>query len=209
MLNGYLALGGAQLPAPLPCFEASVKGNHIGSRNRGHWVFDTYFQKTVLNIPSRDKQVESFTSTDCSLFSERLSGLDSENEHLTYKGKLNLILPELSPNFIGIVNNISTSTHGSLALVCRDAGLHFYGLFDTELDYTYLMWTSEAGFLAEVLESKPLRYLVYRMPILTNNSVFLPGEIICSKWWRLTKNHSQVLYALNALERRLFGPASV
>jgi len=209
MLNGYFSLGGPQLPIPLPVFKGTYKGNHINARNRGQWAFDTKFENKSLNIPSRDKRVTIFASSELSEFGSLMEFLDSEYDHANYRGKLNLILPNLSSSFVGIVNNISNSTHGSLAVLTNDTPLYFYGLHDVELEYTYLMWTASQEFFQSVLDAKPLRYLVYRMPVLQRGAVFLPGEILCSKWWRLNKNHPSTLYALNAIERRLFGASSI
>lgn len=204
MLNGYFVLGGPQLPRELPLFAGNYTGNHVGSRNRGQWVIDCALHKQDLRIPARDKTVSLLSSTAHAEFSNSMSNLDSSYGDSNYKGKLQAIQQELPQDFVGMVNNQSTSTHGSLAVITNDIAINFWGLHDTQLDSSYLVWSNDAGFASRVLEHSPLRYLLYRMPALTHGSLFLPGEVICARWWRLLKNHSSHLYAYNALERKLF-----
>lgn len=209
-LNGYFALGGAQIPDDLPCFKKQYSGNHLNSRSRGQWVIDCDLTPVNMNIPSRDKQVQLFSDVDDNKFLDLMSSIDSEYEEKNYRGKLNLVQQQLASAFTGIVNNISTSTHGSLALITNDTPIHFFGLHDTGLNYSYLMWCTDYDYHRVILESQPLRFLLYRMPALVNSSIFLPGEVLCARWWRLSKNHgNNTLYGFNALERRLFGSAQI
>lgn len=204
MLKGYFVLGGPQLPRELPCFEGHMKGNHVGSRNRGQWLLDYDLTEHSLHIPSRDKRLHLLSNVDNGAFYTSMETLDSSYGDVNYRAKLQTIQSKLDGAFVGVVNNVSTSTHGSLAIITNETRLHFYGLHDTQLETSYLMWTTDDSLLNKVLDDTPLRYLLYRMPSVCWTSVFLPGEVICSRWWRLLKNHSSHLYAYNALERKLF-----
>jgi hypothetical protein len=204
MISGYFVLGGPQLPRDLPLFAKTYKGNHVGNRNRGQWVVDSGLFKQTLNIPSRGKSIELLSSTDHELFAASMATLDSEYGDVNYRSKLQHIQNQFSADFIGMVNNISTSTHGSLAIICNDLPVHFWGLYATEIESAYLLWSTSVDKCSLLLEHSPLHYLQYRMPTLHRNALFLPGEVICARWWRLLKNHSSHLYAYNALERKLF-----
>ena len=204
MINGYFVLGGPQLPRELPLFEKHYAGNHIGSRNRGQWVIDSMLPNQSLNIPSRDKTISLLSSTDHVSFQTHMATIDSEYGDSNYRSKLQKMQSSFREDFIGLVNNVSTSTHGSLAIITNALPIHFWGLHDPQLETSYLLWSTAEDFANRVLEVVPLRYLLYRMPSLEHSALFLPGEVICARWWRLLKNHSSHLYAYNALERKLF-----
>lgn len=198
MMRGYFILGSTASDPPKLSF-LGFDGNHVGSKNRGYFVSESDFACQTLNIPSRDKQVLIWYSMERLIFSDLIEKIDSEPGP-NYRAKLLAILEILDPAFQGVINNASTSTHGSLALLNPEG---CYGLHDNYSSTSYFMWGSEND-LRSILIANPLRYLVYRFP--TMPIVFLPGEIICSKWWKWSKLN--LLHAFNALEMRLNnGPA--
>jgi len=193
-LTGYFVLGGTGNPPALP-FTGVASGNHTGARARGQFVIDTDLESHTVNIPSRDKTVTSWMSQDGQLIATRLATLDAEPGP-NYRTKLISLFEDL-PDLFGALVNVSTSTHGSIALVGEQ--VRYYGLYDQQSDTSYLLWGAESD-LHTLQRMYPLRYLVYRFPPM--RVVFLPGEVICSKWWRWTRNAS-LLNAFNALEMRL------
>ena len=198
MIAGYFCLGGSNNPP----FQAELSGNHLGSRDRGHWGITSDLESTTLNIPSRDKQVQVwYPDTDSGVFLYLMSNLDSSHENKTYREKLDRVADALQKDFIGFINNINVDTHGSLALVSNQ-DLHLYGIQDSSNQACYLVWSDELEFIQDILNKSPLKYLIYRFPMTSR--FFLPSEAICSKWFRWLKNNS-VLHAFNALERRICG----
>lgn len=199
-MKGYFVLGGGKQPSALPGFDLTISGNHIGSRDRGQWCIDTELRLSTLNIPSRDKQVQVWAN-DNGEFERDIGVVDSWLDDAPYRLKLSRIRERLPDDFVGAVNNVNTDTHGSLALVSNQ-GFHLYGLLDTQSQSCYMVWTLDPSFIGRVLNSSPLRFLLYRLPVA--NVVFIPSEALCSKWWRWLKT-STSLQAFNALERRICG----
>ncbi len=121
---------------------------------------------------------------------------------VNYRAKLLALCDEMPCEFLGMMNNVSTSTHGSLAVL---GDVSYFGLYDKVADTSYIVWGQESD-LQTLQRMFPLRYLVYRFPQMP--VAFLPGEVLCSKWRRWTKGSSSLLHAFNALEMRLNnGPA--
>jgi len=192
-------LGGTGNPPLLPF--TGVQGNHTGSRVRGQFCISSDYEAHTVNIPSRDKQVTCWASYAGSALAARLSVLDADPGP-NYRAKL-LAAVEGLPNVVAALLNTSTSTHGSIALIGSQTS--YYGLYDQQSDTSYLLWGTPED-LRMLQVQAPLRFLVYRFPSMP--VVFLPGEAICSKWWRWTKS-STLLHAFNALEMRLNnGPSS-
>ena len=207
-LNGYFVLGGPSTDLiPLPNFFNHYHGNHIGARSRGSWVIDTNFISHTINLPSRDKQVQVLVSEKRfeALFVELLSSIDSNYVNQNYRTKLTNIQTELDSEFIGIVNNNNIDSHGSMGIVTNTNPFYMTGLHDTRFGSSYVLWSTDENFVHKILQSDPLRYLIYRFPTLVNSSLFFQSEAVCSKWYRWLKTHDSVLHAFNALERRLFG----
>lgn len=199
-MKGYFVLGGGKHPSTLPGFDQTESGNHLGSRDRGQWCIDTILRRSTLNIPARDKLVQVWANDEGD-FARSVSTIDSWLDYAPYKMKLNRLREQLPEDFLGVINNFNTDTHGSLALVSNQ-GLNLYGLLDTDSQSCYLVWSTDPLFIGRVLEATPLRFLLYRMPM--TNVVFIPSEALCSKWWRWLKT-STSLQAFNALERRICG----
>jgi hypothetical protein len=197
-IKGYFVLGGTN-PPQLPV--TGFSGNHTGTRTRGQFVISTEHQAVTVNIPSRDKSVAMWAPEYAlTALQSRIAVLDSEPGP-NYRAKLLTLLQDMPADFSAVLSNESTSTHGSLALL---GSLTYYGLHDSHTDTSYLFWGTPEDLLY-IQHTNPLRYLLYRFPQMPG--VFLPGEVICSKWWRWTRNAS-LLQAFNALEMRLNnGPA--
>lgn len=205
MIVGTLVLGGEQIAEPLPITpmdtgpEVHELDGNIKASRCGTWRIFTDLPKKVLLIPSRDKRVEVFASSP--LLAADLETIDSDHGP-NYRTKLLQVMDGLPSDLMGVVLNESTSTHSSIALVAG-SDLHLYGLYDTQRQQAHLLWTTDPQVMLELLARSPLRYLVYRFPILFQNCVFLQIETICSKWYRWTKS-GQALQAFNALEQRLY-----
>lgn len=195
-MKGYFVLGSRMgIPPDLPTFTPTYSGNHTKAKGRGKFVICTDLEQDVVNLPSRDKQVLLW-STSPEKFRARIQVLES-TFGVNYRSKILSILDDMPQDFIGAVNNINQSTHGSLAIV--GSSISYFGLFDTQSDSAYLMWGSVED-LRSIQIHSPLRYLVYRFP--QTPAVFLVGESVCSKWWRWFSNFN-TLHAFNALEMRL------
>jgi hypothetical protein len=202
MIRGYVCLGGGP-EVVFPHFT-QYEGDGVGPK-RGRWRMDTDLKTSVLSIPSRDKQVQLFYSTDPGTFAGLMSTIDS-SEGQSYKAKLRTVLGELSSDFVGVVNNISTTTHRSLAILTRSEPIYFYGLFDLRQKGAYLAFASDPIDIQPLYDSDPGRYLLYRFPVLTDDAVFIPQERICALWWTwIRRSDFSALQPFNALERRLFG----
>lgn len=199
-MRGYFVLGGKGLPAAIdsPLFFNCALGNLTGSADRGQWKFNSTADPQTINIPTRDKQVVLWSSSEneAQKFYNLVSVLDSE-EGVNYRDKLISLKSNFDDSFLGVINNVSISTHGSLALV---GDFFYYGLHDVSSGTSYVMWTLDSEDLIQLQRQYPLRYLVFRFPPMP--VAFLPGEILCGKWWRWTKS-SSLLHAFNALEMRL------
>jgi hypothetical protein len=198
-MKGYFVLGGSRgIPPDLPTFDTRVSyvGNHTKSKERGKFVICSDLDQMTINMPSRDKQIILWSSKDDHKFFSSMQNLDSEFG-INYRSKLLSMVDLLSPDFYGAVNNINVSTHGSIALL--GSSISYFGIQDTQSGASYLMWGTDEDLRALQISS-PLRYLIYRFP--KTKAVFLPGESICSKWWRWVSNFS-TLHAFNALEMRL------
>jgi len=176
---------------------------------------DTDLETHTLSIPSRDKQVQLFFNHGAQWlparghpdFRDMMSIIDSTDGQ-NYREKLRHVLGALQPDFIGVVNNVSTSTHRSLAFLAGETPIHFYGLHDLKHKGSYLAWSTDLKDIQQLLvsDSDPLRYLFYRFPTLAYDTLFLPQERICAQWWTWIKRTDfNALQPFNALERRLFG----
>jgi len=202
MIAGTLALGGPQVPIALALEEAvvSVSGN-IGARTRGLWTLISDLESRTLNIPSRDKQVQLIANSFH--IEQQVAQLDS-TDGPNYRSKLRQLLSEVGAGFEALIVNHNTSTHSSFGLISGPE-LYMWGLFDQQLEQSYLLFSSDVNALVYAIAENPMRYLVYRFPVIEHDCLFIQIETICAKWWRWTQNGS-ILKAFNALERRLLGP---
>lgn len=201
-ISGYMALGGG----PEFVFDTfnSYEGEGVGPQ-RGRWKMNTDLKSTTLSIPSRDKQVQLFYSADVATFGANMATIDSADGK-NYKDKLRQVLNQLSPEFVGAVNNVNMAAHRSLAILTRQPEVHFYGLYDVQQRGAYLFWTTDPLIVQQVMDQNPLRFLLYRFPVLVEDVVFLPQERICALWWTwIKRSEFSALQPFNALERRLFG----
>lgn len=202
MIAGSLALGGPQVPMGLFLPEATtrVTGN-IGARTRGLWTIISDFESTMLNIPTRDKQVQLIAPSF--EIATQLSQLDSA-DGVNYRAKLRSLQGDRADDYHAVVINHNMSTHSSFGVIsCVE--LYVWGLFDQQLEQAYLLWSTDPQLLRAALYPNPARYLIYRFPVLYWDCLFLQIETVCAKWWRWTQ-HGSILKAFNALERRLLGP---
>lgn len=201
MILGTLVLGGTQRAQLLPIPRNEDRGvdGGLGAVNCGLWYVESDLPKHVIHIPSRSKSIDAFTPSQHIV--EALKVLDS-SEGPDYRTKLLQAMDRVDDPTSMIVNH-NESTHSSLAIVAGDP-LYLYGLVDTQRDQQHLLWTSDPMVFASLRQTHPLRFQVYRFPVLTNSCVFLQVETVCAKWWRWMKNGTH-LRAFNALEHRLFG----
>lgn len=204
MIAGSLSLGGKQVPAVLPVTSTAhtlIEGRV--AHRVGHWFLATDLESDVLSIPSRDKQV-TLIGHMLNLRS-KIEVIDSSQGE-NYLAKLidSVVLDAQDPLFSGVLVNHNTSTHSSMAFATRSP-IYFYGVHDQQADHSYLVWSSEEDVLNRITAHEPMRYLIYRFPVLENGYLFLPFEAVCAKWWRWSRSGTGLL-AFNALERRLFGP---
>jgi len=201
-ISGYMALGGG--PEFVFTGFDQYEGEGIGPQ-RGRWRMNADLKTTVLSIPSRDKQVQLFYSSSIESFAGSMASIDSE-QGKNYREKLRSVLECLDSGFVGAVNNISLAAHRSLAILTNQCPVHFYGLYDVQQRGAYLFWTTEPLVVQRVMDQNPLRFLLYRFPVLFEDVVFLPQERICALWWTwIKRSEFSALQPFNALERRLFG----
>jgi hypothetical protein len=223
-LAGYVVLGGSQTSLSLPTIDETFKGG-LGSTVRGRWVIESSLEGETLNIPARGKSVQLLypplsdsgqpwqdrDKVRRARFADAIAQIDSSYEGLNYRAKLNTVLETVNGNrmfgasFLGAVLNLSVSTHASIALLSSVTPIYVWGLHDQQLESSYLVWSTDERHLLEMLAAEPLRFLVYRFPILKDASMFIQLETVCAKWYRWNQNHKSVLHAFNALEWRLYG----
>lgn len=189
MFRGYFILVGNN---PLPTFSVEVIGTVGSTRDKGGFCLESTLVPQTLSIPSRDKQVILWTSKD---IISRIATIDSFMGSADYQSKLEAMQLAVQ----GVILN--KGQHSSVALL---GNFFCYGLFDTQLRSAYYFFTDDDSDLSRVLGSDPLRYLVYRFPLL-KTACFIQSEAVCSKWWRWMKTHNSVLHAFNALEHKLHG----
>lgn len=201
-MRGYYVLGGGSGHIELPTFEKQYSGNLVGSRDKGNWVLDSRVSPLTVNLPARDKQVDVWATSNQEAFRIAVANLDASYGDAPYADKLHRI--PVDGAFAGAVINTNVSTHGSLGIKVVDSALFVYGLTDTQLKTSYLVWSSVDD-IHRILSCMPLRFLLYRFPVMHTGAVFIQGEAICSKWWRWLKTHQQTLHAFNALEMKLYG----
>jgi hypothetical protein len=204
MLDGYFNIGGGS-PIELPSFtEPTSHLNLVGARDKGHCALHTNWNDSILDIPARDKSVKLWSASDQGreALSRSLSHIDSSQSGSSYTEKLSFIRAQDA----AFILNVNKDTHGSFALISGNRQIHIHGLYDTQLKSSYLVWSLDKDRVDAIRHSDPLRFLVYRFPVLDGGRVvFVQAEAVCSKWWRWLKSHQSQLHCFNALEYKLYG----
>lgn len=204
LMAGYLCLGGGQELDLTHLFFHYV-GAPVGP-HRGRWALKTNLFHQAISIPARDKRMGLLSSDDHATFLASMEQLDSQWPDQPYREKLRQVVSQLSGPFVGVVNNFSTSTHHSFALLSRAMPITLIGLFDSQLRSTYLVWSTDPNQIEQLLQLYPMRFLVYRFPLVVDDALFFPIERLCSRWWRwIQRSDFAALQPFNALERHLFG----
>jgi hypothetical protein len=191
MTRGYFILGGGNIP--LPTFSSPLLNTVGSTKDKGGFSLETDLTNFSLEIPSRDKHVSIWSETDAVV--DSIATIDSFLGSADYQSKLTA----LNLRQTCIILNIAQ--HSSVAIV---GDFFCYGLYDSKLRTAYYLFTDDANDLSRVLSQDPMRYLIYRFPLL-QGACFIQSEAVCSKWWRWMKTHQSVLHAFNALEHKLHG----
>lgn len=184
-------------------------GQHIPSRYNGFWWQQHDLRKHTVYVPSRDKRIHvTYGSTDSNFQAELesfLMTLDSDYEGINqlskYKRVYDRLLdrPEALP-FVVALNN--EGTHGSWGFLTYQVPLYFYGVDDG--DMVQLLWSTE-DLATKIRHANPIRYKLYRMPVLVDGPMFISTQAACSKWWRWSQQFvGDRLRQFNALEVMLF-----
>lgn len=202
---GSLTLSAQQSPNfSVACLGEIKQGEHCSGRYSGKYelgVEDANYAE--VSIPSRDKHTDIWAmgSTGAlSVFADKLATLDSNCVALTWRQKLADVQRTLDPAHAFVLD--TTSTHSTFALVAGDIEMHLVGVHDPVLKTSHLVWSTQP--VDRLLRQQyPLRLLYYRFPVISNSVVFIPTQIVCAHWWRYCK-HSELLFAFNALEAKLF-----
>jgi hypothetical protein len=204
MFSGYFNMGGGS-PYTLPVFSPNSSGGNItGSRHSGSWLLETDLSCLEIDIPSRDKTVKVWGSSDnrTQFLLSKLAIIDSDLPGTSYRDKL----IEHNTGATAFILNINKDTHGSFAIVAGpNTTINMFGVLDTKLGSSYILWGTGHEKLSALLNSDPLRFLVYRLPPVNDSCVFVQAEAICSRWWRWTRTNQSHLQAFNALEHKLYG----
>ena len=197
-LKGYFVLSGA--PDQELLDAEWFTGNHTRTNLRGAFGLYTDWEKRVISIPSRDKQVVVWAENHLENFSAYIEHIDAQ-DGVNYRAKLLNLLTNLPCGFKGVLNNVSTSTHGSLALL---GDFHYLGVLDQQQKTSYLVWSDskfdDVGYFGADCEDAK-RFLIYRFPRMP--VVFLPSENVCAKWRKWAGAPLGPLLSFNALEKRL------
>lgn len=184
-------------------------GQHIPSRYNGFWWLQhADLQQHTVYVPSRDKRVNiTYGSHDQDFredLEQSLMTLDSEYEGLNqlskYKRVYDKLLGVRRQPFVAVLNN--EGTHGSWGFLTYQVPLYFYGVDDG--DMVQLLWSTE-DLAVKIRHANPIRYKLYRMPVLVDGPMFISTQAACSKWWRWSQQFvGDRLRQFNALEVMLF-----
>lgn len=199
-LRGYFVLG-ASTEADLalskhPIFYNPTAQGSVPMRS-GSWGMVTDLPTTTVNIPTRNKRVQVWANSKAPPFLADLSALDSA-AGINYGSKF-LSMVDKAPGSLGFAHN---DNKGQPSIVVF-GGLTYFGLHDQKEKVSYLMWTDDLQDLVWVRAQDPLRYLLFRFAM--PKVAFLQPNMICSKWrkWAAPNDLSNLLFAFNALEKRL------
>ncbi len=185
-------------------------GQHIPSRYNGFWWQQQLdLRQSTVYVPSRDKRVlVTYGSHDPDFMPElsaRLTTLDSDYQGLNQLSKYKRVYEHLVGDprrkpFVAVLNN--EGTHGSWGFLSHKVPLYFYGIDDG--DMIQLLWSTED--LAEkIRHANPIRYKLFRLPVVVNGPLFISTQAACSKWWRWSQQFpDDRLRQFNALEVMLF-----
>jgi hypothetical protein len=188
----------------------SEHGQHVPSRYNGFWWLQHAgaIQHTFY-VPSRDKRIHlTCLSDEQTLPTElesMLTTLDSDYEGINQLSKYKRVYDKLlershrSP-FVAVLNN--EGTHGSWGFLTHEVPLYFYGVEDENM--VQLLWSTE-DLATRIRHANPIRYKLYRLPVLQDGPLFISTQAVCSKWWRWSQQFPEdQLRQFNALEVMLF-----
>lgn len=197
-----ITLGAQQAPVfSINHISPSISGEHWSGRYSGKYELscpeNTAYDE--VHIPSRDKHLEIFQEGIFYDYASMLSTLDSSFTGDTWYSKLERIRANESNT--AIVN--TKGTHGSLSILTTDIDVLVLGLYDPQLRTSHLLLSTVKDIEYKIRQLFPLRFYFYRFPVLSNNSLFIPTQSICSHWFRYCKSNDY-LFAFNALEQKLF-----
>jgi len=197
-MRGFFSLSG-KARMPLPTFT------HFADWGRGICGIDVEgWASRKLSIPTRNKQVLLLTENGADLgnFTDFMATVDA-SEGANYQEKLRAFLEGCDAGFRGLVVNLNTSNYVSLALVAASE-VFVLGVQDQHTETCYVVWATEESDLQALLDTDPLRFLIYRFPKLENDALFFSIETLVYKWHKWGQTHASTLLGFNALERRLF-----
>ena len=207
MLIGSLVLSSKGNPTKLFCFtEETTTGNHVPGRQNGKWWMTHDMLDKEIYLPQRDKGIHvSFDETN--LIDElefRLSSLDSILAGQNQISKYNVLyrhMTDKSNRFLVVMNNVGT--HGSWGFLSKGEPLYLYGIYnDNEVQ---LIWTTDNLLIDSIRSMYPLKFSIYRFPVILDMPLFISTQAISSKWWRWSSSSkTDPLLCFNALELMIF-----
>ena len=219
MITASLTIGAQHSSVLVPPGEGDLSsGHHCTGRYTGVWSLLRHSPMaegdlTRAHLPHRDKYLDLHWSEDTNdrtrdYLQGRIEGLDGQYEGMTQLQKYR----EMSQDFTSdyelhcgcslVINTVST--HSAWALLnFGGAPMVLLGAYDPQLKAAYLVWSMGNDLEERLRDAYPLKYLLYRFPLVANRAVFIPTQAICAHWWRYTKT-ADPLFAFNALELKLF-----
>lgn len=206
-MYGNLTLEASQAPqlSLRGVLPVTKNGAHTQSRYSGHYELatSTSAERAVL-LPSRGKEVQIYLEgqeNTADYWHDVMETIDSSPVGDTWLQKVEHYRKACADAAGALMVNV-TSAHGNITLISHTSPIYMAAVFDQQLNTVNLVW-GMTDVVSLLRSAFPMRYCFYRFPEIVNTSVFIPVQIVCAHWWRYRKS-ADVLFALNALELKLF-----
>ena len=224
MFYGSLTIGvrPGNVPPDIPCWYTRdtppgttlVNGTHIpdARNNKGEWI--TRYDNSSVGeavVPTRNKQIIVDTiGCDASealsdKIADAVAGLDPAMQGQTYGSKLERMMEGFRTlNFSGTVRTYSN--HGTFILLSGRMPVYVAAVADPQ-SYR-IMWYTDREVETQMRDTDVRRYVFYRMPTLEDRALFIPSQVVCSRWWnwqeKMEDSNLKMLRCFNALESFLY-----
>lgn len=214
-------------PSPLPSLVTLESGSrprlatgrHLdGPTDRGLWHTRLDLGHTgEAHVPIRGKHILVETCGPDSKISladsvaDAVSRLDPSMPGSTYGQKLNVMIEQFRErDFAAVVR--TEGKHSTFILLAGRVPINVIAYEDDVTGSHHLLWTTYTDLELEMRALDPVRYMFYRMPRITQSALFIPSQVVCSRWssWiqRIDNSSSKLMRCFSVLERLLYRGAA-